>query len=170
MKRLDFGYYPSEFESQDEQREFYRLLRQGWQQWKNKRFDEALDTFTIMEKRWPNSPQVLGWLGTVHEDLGHLERAIEYLEQTVRVSPLSELASISLFHVLRKAGEAFQDYSYWDRSIAEAERFIHLLGRPSVQYGLILKDLRGELTDDEVRRHMEEYDELLGEGRDDGVP
>ncbi len=155
MSHPGFASEPITFENANEEKEYRTLLSQGFAFYPEQ-CEKALGIFSQMDQRWPYDPQVLGWLGVVHRELGNLDLAIEYLERTVQVSPTSELASTALFLALQEAQEVRQDFSYGDRSIDEASRFIvFATGKPSVEYGYILKDMLGECTDEEHQKHQE---------------
>lgn len=155
MSHPSFASEPITFENADEEKEYRTLLSQSFASYPEQ-CEKALEIFSQMDQRWPYDPQVLGWLGVVHRELGNLDLAIKYLELTVQVSPTSELASTALFLALQEAQEVRQDFSYGDRSIDEASRFIvFATGKPSVEYGYILKDMLGEYTDEEHQKHTE---------------
>ncbi len=151
---------PLVFSSESEEKEYKALLAQACQLYLEQR-EKALEAFSRMEQRWPENPEVLAWLGAIHKDLGNLDLAIEYKEHAVRVSPKSEFNSKSLFLALEKAGVAHQDLTYWDRALAEAQRFLFTTGKASVAYGYIIKEMNGELTDEEHAKHLENIEKRI---------
>jgi predicted Zn-dependent protease len=86
---------------------------------------------------------VLGVLGGIYlDDLGEIHAAERLFRECVGVSPQSELASLTLFHILMQLDRA-------EEALEEMKRFVSL--RPSDEYSSIIEEWRsaGLLRGDE---------------------
>lgn len=110
---------------------------------------EALQVYKHMLDRWPNEPTTLLLLGGTYFSLKEYELAIGYLKEAVQLMPDKEFASIGLFFSLWKIGKV-------DAAYKELERFVSAAGQFTDEYDLILKDIRGEITDEEFDQLDEE--------------
>ncbi len=146
---------PLELESQEEMKRFSDAYGEACSLYAQEDWPAALQAYLRMDEEYPYVPCILGFVGVLYRDFGRLEESIGYLKRTVDLSPDSELASIALYHTLRKASFHFQDRKYGDLALEEAERFIMSTGKPSVSYGYILRDMNGELSDEDFQAHME---------------
>ena len=107
--------------SQSYEAEFNEALSR----WRSGDTASAISLLGGLAERHPESGAIHGMLGGYLEDLGRHHDALPHLDACVRLSPRSELASITRFHALwalRRKAEAW----------AEARRFIAL--EPSSEY------------------------------------
>jgi predicted Zn-dependent protease len=77
----------------------------------------------------PNLPSILGTLAGLEFQAGDLASAVDHGFEVVRLSPGSELASLTLFHALHKLGrasEAFAEVARF-RSRKHSDEFDRLL-------------------------------------------
>ncbi len=146
---------PLEFESQEEMKRFNKAYAEASDLYAAKDHAAALQAFKLMDEAWPWTACILGYIGLIYEALGRWDEAIDYLKRTVDLSPDSEFASTTFFLALQGAQYHFQDESYGQRSLDEAGRFLMRAGKPSVEYGYILRDMNGELSDEDHQAHME---------------
>ena len=79
-------------------------------------------------------------IGAIYFSLEDWSNSLLYYEQTVKLSPKSELASTALFHSLRH-------HARFDEAFEEAKRLIKLNGY-SEEYALIMKELEEDKTVD----------------------
>ena len=76
-------------------------------------------SFVALAGRHPDEAAIRGMLGGYLHDLERDEEAVSHLEAAVHLAPRSELASVTLFHVLLAVG---RETNAW----AEAARFTSL--------------------------------------------
>lgn len=153
--RFSFGGETYPFENEDESESFSHCYAEACSLFQSKAWDSARQALLRMDDRWPYNPDVLGRLGLVHSYLQQWAEAVNCLAKATQLSPWSELASISLFLTLQEAAHTLQDDDYREQALDEASRFLLATGRPSVEYGYILKEMRGELTDEGLEAHLE---------------
>jgi predicted Zn-dependent protease len=101
--------------------------------WHNKKTNKALSILKSLEKEFPNQPTILGMIGAIYFSIKDWLNSSIYYEQTIKLSPKSELASIAFFHCLWNQ-ERFDD------AFSEASRFMKLTGF-SKEYALIFEEL-----------------------------
>lgn len=66
MSHPSFASEPINFEDANEEKEYRILLSRGFAFYPEQ-CEKALGIFSQMDQRWPYDPQVLGWLGIVHQ-------------------------------------------------------------------------------------------------------
>jgi type IV pilus assembly protein PilF len=89
-----------------------------------------------LASEYPNRPAILGVLGAIYSGLGEHERAVDYFQQTLSLSPKSELASRALFFSLCDIGR------YGD-AMSEMERYLSIA--QSKEYDLLIQETLEEL-------------------------
>lgn len=145
---------PYPFKDQSEEDLFWRELARARELFRNADWSFAQQVLARMNEVWPYHPEVLGRLGVVHSYLHQWAESIDCLRTTTQLSPLSELASISLFLTLKNVANATQDDAYSQMAVDEASRFLLTTARPSVEYGYILREMKGELKDEAFEAHL----------------
>ncbi len=92
--------------------------------------DEALDLLRELEKTGIYKPAVLGMIGNIlYVYKKDVKQAIDYLRETIKLSPKSEMASLGLFHALfdlHRTDEAFNEMRRF-MSISDSEEYRRLL-------------------------------------------
>lgn len=131
--------------------EFDLLYAQACKLQSQKLLDAALVIFLRLWQDRPNHSSVARRIGAVYLGQGKVDLAISYAKKAVDLAPESERASRGLFLSL---AEADRDADAW----AEAERFLSINGVYPPEYDLMLKEARGEVTDeefDDIARHLD---------------
>ncbi len=103
------------------------------------RTDEAEAILSALAEEHPAVAAVHGMLGDLQERLGKRAEAAESYRRATELSPGSELASISLFHLLYEQGDL-------DRAFEEMRRFRRR--GPSQEYDQLIRDLQLNLKDE----------------------
>ena len=96
----------------------------------------AAEILMRLASAFPKNPAILGMLGAIYHRLEDYARASDYFQQTVSLSPKSELASLGLFHSLWRVGR-------YDEAVTEMERFLSI--SESEEYSLLVKDMLEDL-------------------------
>src|SRR5581483_802934 len=78
---------------------------------------EAIAQLADHSKRFPRSGKLWGYLGFLYSEAGDESKAIRAFRTAATLSPRSELASLSLFHSLWRAGRT-------DAAFDEMRRFM----------------------------------------------
>ena len=105
-------------------------------------FDGAIVILSDLARRYPLAP-VLGTLGSLYQQKGDWQSAIQHYRQTVALSPKSELASLGLFHSLLEIKEV-------EEALSEMKRFLSV--STSKEYNRLLAVAGGDL--DEYGRRL----------------
>ena len=87
---------------------------------------------------FPDYPPVLGMLGSIHFHFRDYQKALPYFEQTVALSPQSELASLCLAHCLINTNRTAE-------AVVELQRYLAL--RDSDEHRELLETLRSSASD-----------------------
>ena len=103
------------------------------------RTSEAEAVLSALAEEYPAVAAVHGMLGDVRERMGKLLESGESYKRAAELSPGSELASISLFHVLYAQGDL-------DGAFEEMRRFRRR--GPSPEYDQLISDLQLNLKDE----------------------
>ena len=85
--------------------------------WRSGEAGAVISLLARLAEEYPDAPPIRGMLGGYLEDLGRHREALPHLDASVRLSPGSELASITRFHAHWAVG---RESDAW----AEARRFI----------------------------------------------
>jgi predicted Zn-dependent protease len=99
---------------------------------KDGRAVEAISILESLKKQFSQSASVVGYLGGIYFERGQLAKATDNFQRAVRLSPMSELASVGLFHSLWAAGKN-------DQALNEMGRFLSLA--ESKEYRILIRDL-----------------------------
>jgi tetratricopeptide (TPR) repeat protein len=93
--------------------------------------DLAVRRLAALIEEFPAASSAHAYLAWFLSNGGHFSQAVEHARRAVEMSKESERASLVLFHVLWKAGQA-------NLAIAEIRRFLGI--RPSEEHARILSD------------------------------
>jgi predicted Zn-dependent protease len=104
------------------------------------RIAEAEDILSRLVQQRPNLAAIHGVLGDIYDRQGKDREAVVCFRRAVALSPGSELASISLFHLLYQQGDLSGAFD-------EMKRFRRR--GPSEEYNRLIEDLRLELPPEE---------------------
>jgi tetratricopeptide (TPR) repeat protein len=101
--------------------------------WHANKSQEAIEILKKLDLEFPNQAAISGMIGAIYFYLEDWANSLMYYQQTAKLSPQSERASIGLFHSLWHHGR-------FDDALEEAERFVAQNGF-SQAYALILEEL-----------------------------
>ncbi len=167
---------PSLKKQKARQRELQRLLRQGWLEVADERFERALRTFQQVVRRVPQHAE--GWLGVgiALSALGRLEEGYKALRQSVELDPRQVEAWYTLAQVADRLGYSLEALE----SIRTARRLAEEQGQPpgflqglelteaAIEQGLkhLAEDMGLDLSSlaEEQRALLEESFRIFNEG------
>lgn len=99
---------------------------------KEGRASESISLLESLRKQFPESASVAGYLGGIYFEQAQYTRSIACFKKAVQFSPVSELASVGLFHSLWAAGKT-------DDALDEMGRFLSLA--ESKEYRTLIHEL-----------------------------
>ena len=118
------------------EKKFNERFEQAIQFNKQGMYDEAISIFDSLTKEKPNQASIFGMLAYSYWQKQDIKNTIKTFKISIQLSPLSESASLGLFHALWEAGQR-------NEALVEVKRFISSGGK-SKDYDEILKEINSE--------------------------
>lgn len=123
--------------------EFYEMLDRALALRNEKRYDEAVDVLQEIIKCCPDFPYAYGHLGDVFWRQEKLQEANHYFQETTRLLPKSQLASLGVFHT-------FWNMDMFQLALNEIKRFKEAGGKCKDYEEIVAELIEKQMIDENL--------------------